>query len=336
MASLIAVLLLAFPAYAAPDESSSGNISENISLVADLNFRPETDGFNFSNYGPGARGLTPEEIRRMFGDGVCINSADGKCNLGPIGTYWMEFINSLMDGGHCMGMATLSLLFFEGFSDPSQFGARSTHDLILDGNEPLQREIAYWFAMQAVDPARSSKIEAPPNDILDILGNSMADGDRSLKYTMSISRPDGSGGHAVMPFSIVSFGNGTYWIMVYDNNIPDLPIPVAVDTRTNTWTSPIYEGFGGDAINQSLNLYPIGSQLSTQDCPFCMDSNITYCNIWTIGPARLLIEDAKGRRLGFVDGKLINEIPGADAWYPLAGQVSESPRQFFRGKRILC
>ena len=175
--------------------------------------------------------------------------------------------------------------------------------------------------MQGVDPASSSKVELSPNEILYLLAMSMADEDRTLKYTMSISKPDGTGGHAIMPFSVVSLGNETYWILVYDNNIPDQPVPVVINTSSNTWTYPIYDGYGGDATNLSLALYPIGAQLSAQDCPFCQDSNLTYCQIWTMGPARLLIEDIKGRRLGIVDGKLINEIPGADAWYPMTGRV---------------
>ena len=130
--ALLLVMLAAFvlPLAIAADENSPGTQgSNNIRMVADLGFRPEKDGFNFTNYGQGAQGLTPDEMRRLFGDGACISSANGRCSLGPAGTYWMEFINSLMDGGHCMGLATLSLLFFEGFEDPSAFGAGSTHNL---------------------------------------------------------------------------------------------------------------------------------------------------------------------------------------------------------------
>ena len=81
-------------------------------MIADLGFRPAVNGFSFENYSDETQvqNLTAVEVRRLFGDQVCATLADGRCVLTPPGQQWMEQINGDMTGGHCEGMAVLSLL----------------------------------------------------------------------------------------------------------------------------------------------------------------------------------------------------------------------------------
>lgn len=66
--------------------------------MSDLGFRPQSNGFNFSNYGgeEPVTNLTPVEIRRMFGDKVCARLEGEECTLTPPAQQWMEQANTDM------------------------------------------------------------------------------------------------------------------------------------------------------------------------------------------------------------------------------------------------
>jgi hypothetical protein len=299
-------------------------------LVADLGFRPEVDGFSFTNYGGEKRyqELTPDDLKHMVGDQACISQPKGHCILTPTWTYWLEMMNEISDGGHCQGMAVLSLLFFENLINVSDFGAEKTHDLIIAGNGGLQKEIAYWFAHQLLEPALSSVIKGKPSRILDLLIESFQDENATKKYTLAIFKRDGSDGHAVTPFAIRDVGSGRYQILVYDNNYPDQVRVIEVDRKGEKWT---YQGatnsnepaslYEGDADSGTLQLSPIYAQLVLQNCTFC---NQEVCQIWVEGEASILIVDEKQRMLGFMDGRQINEIPGAQVIYPLTEDENDT------------
>lgn len=297
--------------------------------VADLGFRPEKDGFNFENYGSeaDAKNLTVEEIQRMFGDQVCSSIQDGKCVLSPTGQQWMDATNNDMAGGHCEGFAALSLLMYANKVDEKQFGGNITHDLTLS-SEKLQREIAYWWATQAVSPTLDGLIKGTPNDILQELMTLKPGGET---YTIGIYKRDGSGGHAITPFAVEDNGDGTYSVLVYDNNYPNDTRKLMIDSNNNTWSyeaainpnveSEVYEG---DAETQSLDLTPTSIRMGVQYCPFCASSDETarginglaasapkYNQVYLDGEGHLLIEDEKGNQLGYLEGKMVNKIPGA-------------------------
>jgi hypothetical protein len=103
----------------------------NISSL-DIGFRPEVNGFSFENYDDemGPVDLTNIEMQRLFGRSVC--AGDDVCTLIPNARRWMEEINKEMAGGHCEGMAVLSLLFYFGLADPERFGGATTHDLKIE------------------------------------------------------------------------------------------------------------------------------------------------------------------------------------------------------------
>ena len=81
--------------------------------IADLGFRPVLNGFRFENYGDekeGIQSLTFREMEDLFGDVVCSTQNKAKCILTPPANRWMKEMYEDMDGGHCEGMAALSLL----------------------------------------------------------------------------------------------------------------------------------------------------------------------------------------------------------------------------------
>jgi hypothetical protein len=316
---------------------AEGSVDTSGTYVADLGFRPDANGFGFPNYGgQGETNLTPNDLKRLFGDRVCATIEGDQCVLTPPGNQWLEQINGAMNGGHCEGMAVLSNLFYTGKLNAADFGADTVPALQIAGNEPLQREIAYWWATQATQPARAGIVAQTPSGVVNTLLTSFAAGrEGSDQYAVGIYKRDRTGGHAITPYAVEERGNGIYWIMVYDNNYPGAARAIEVDTNADTWrysgsTNPAEpaDEYEGDAETKTLELAPIGPRLSSQDCPFCdapatshagglhlapgsQNATQEYNEIWLEGDADLLITDNDGHSVGFKNGAFINEIPGA-------------------------
>jgi hypothetical protein len=242
-------------------------------------FDPTVDGFSFENYGNdiAASNLTSAEMQRMFGDSVCANLANGECTLTPPAEKWMTQINDYMDGGHCEGMAVLSALMYYNQVKPADFGASETHDLAIEGNDPLQREIAYWWTTQSTWPAAAVRVNESPSVVVQTLQEYFQKGKQADEWwAMGFYRRDGSAGHAVTPIGVEDKGDGLYNIQLYDNNFPNEVRIMEVDTNNETWQyegspNPEVESFlyDGDAGLQNLEIVAISPRLETQQCDFC-------------------------------------------------------------------
>ena len=327
---LLLFLLTAAPVHAAgpvnSDEPSSGR------YVADLGFRADADGFAFRNYGKSQNtDLTADDVRRLFGDQVCANTAKGKCALTPAAKEWMVEVNKAMEGGHCDGLASLSLLMYLDRVKASSFGADKTHSLALAGNEKLQREIAYYWATQTTVPTITSIIgDKTPNQIVDLLVDSFKPGKgASDAYVLSIRKRQAPfAGHAIVPYAVEDRGNGIAWIMVYDNNWPNAARHVEVDRNANTWqyfastnpnqASSLYEG---DARTFNIRLKPTAPRLLQQACPFCAGSTHNLNELWLDGSGHLILTDGQGNRTGIVGGQLLEEIPGVVYSFAESGEA---------------
>ena len=296
-------------------------------IVYNLGFNPAENGFSFPNYGDDipATNLTANELRRMFGDQVCSRLDGDDCTLTPPAEQWMEQINGSMAGGHCEGMAVLSMMMYTGQVSPSDFGGSVASDLDIN-DETLQREIAYWWTTQTVAPTSDSVVRGTPMEILETVEQMDASGET---YTIGIYN-DRSEGHAITPFGVEDKGDGLYAILVYDNNYPGEVRELFVDSRDNSWTyetsiNPEVQSdvWSGNADTQTLDLTPTSARLGPQDCPFCDGSGVAiaggkllapsvqFNEIFLDGEGHILITDDSGNRLGYVDGKIINEIPNA-------------------------
>jgi hypothetical protein len=295
-------------------------------VVFDFGFNPADNGFSFENYGDDipATNLTADGLRRMFGDEVCADINGDECILTPPAEQWMEQINGDMAGGHCEGMAVLSLMMYTGQVSPTDFGGELASELDIN-DEALQREIAYWWATQAVDPTASSVIRGTPMEILETIEQMDVNGET---YTIGIYNDHGEG-HAITPFGVEDKGDGLYAILAYDNNYPGEVRELFVDSRDNSWTyetsiNPQVESdvWSGNADTGTLDLTPTSARLEIQACPFCEGgySSIggklaapaqALNQVFLDGEGHILITDDSGNRLGYVDGKIINEIEGA-------------------------
>lgn len=294
-------------------------------VIYDFGFTPEENGFSFENYGDelSVTNLTEDELRRMFGDEVCAQIDGGQCILTPPARQWMEQINEDMAGGHCEGMAVLSLMMYTGQVSPSDFGGNTASELDVN-DETLQREIAYWWATQATDPTASSVIRGTPMEILETVRQMDVNGET---YTIGIYNDKGEG-HAITPFGVEDKGDGLYAILVYDNNYPGETRELFIDSRDGSWTyetsiNPQVETdvWSGNADTATLDLTPTSARVETQFCPFC-EGGFTSANklaaadqlvnqFFLDGDGHILITDENGNRLGSVNGEIVNEIPGA-------------------------
>jgi hypothetical protein len=316
---------------ALPSEVQTSLLAPGVQFT--LGFSPDADAFSFENYAntPEITNLTSIEIRRMFGDSVCARftpEEEPGCILIPPANRFMQEMNALMDNGHCEGLAVLSLFFHSGLLDPITFGAPITAELVLEGNQSLQREIAYWFATQVTSPAADHIIRTTPNKTLAILAAAF-DQETHETYTLGIYRQDMTNGHAVTPYAIDWQEEDIFWLWVYDNNDPDSKRHIEFDLSLNAWTytDPMNPGktgeiYSGDASTLNMDLTPGSTRTGLQVCTFC-DSydpdqkpiksddagSLPKNQIWVEGSSLALIENEVGQRFGFEEGRFINEIP---------------------------
>jgi hypothetical protein len=321
---------------------------------AGAGFKPADNGFSYANYGD--TGVTPAgeqfpvinltsvEVRRLLGDGVCAAPAqsDGTCALIPPAEQFMKQINASMQGGHCEGFAVLSQLIYAGVVDPTKFGGARAADLQIKDNQPLQRELAYWFATQfAIQGAQQT---LAPADAIKFLQAEYAKDPKNL-FRVGIFKADKTGGHAITAYDVKDQGNGVFWIMVYDNNYPGQERHMVVDVNANTWE---YEAsinpsvqpdvYKGDAGNPMM-FAPNQARLQQFKCDFCnataasragggvlASAAPSYNQIWTQGYVNVDLNDDKGRRIGYDEkGNFVNEIPEARFEPVMAGPLSEVP-----------
>ncbi len=303
--------------------------------AADLGFRAKPNGFSFPNYSgdyPNTPAtLTLDAVRKMFGDAaVCASVSGDTCTPKQDAALWMDQQNKGINGGSCEGFAVASLRMFKGQIKPADFdpNAAVAFDLKLEGNAKLRSQIAADWALQNIEPVSSFGAQTrtkTPAQILELLIAALANpaGDQ---YTLGIWH--GKEGHAVVPYSAEDKGNGLFWLHVYDNNYPGDDKYVEIDRNANTWKyalaavnpaadpSPWGGGVGGDPMDLT--------SLSVRDgnlvCPWCGSAGgglLLQPNggqsrqVWLDGKADALITDAVGHKLGYENGKFVNDIPGA-------------------------
>ncbi len=306
-----------------------------IGTVADTGFRPTQNGLPFQNYGQAlSDGATPlnmtaSDMQEMFGQSVCADAQSRKCDLIPEAQAWLDETNAAMAGGHCYGFSVLAELLWLQRVQPSTFGAPGTTALQIANNASLQRQIAYDWALQTLDSVQSKRLTGTPNQVLDDL-ISVLKPNPTQTYTLTFWKSDFTGGHAVTPYAVENKGRGMFDVLIYDNNWPGQTRSIAFDSNTDSWTynaaiNPDEPDsmYRGDAKTKTISLSPTSPGLGTQQCPFCgtvptksttggpANSEEIYLDASDTNHANLVIVDDAGHRIGYINGKFVNEIPGA-------------------------
>jgi hypothetical protein len=123
----------------------------------------------------------------MCGEGVACTNGELPCELNPVANAWMKSTNVTLDQGRSEGFSILSLMFFSGQLDPSDFGGPTVADLRLTGNAKLQQELAYWAATQAVPSATANDVRHQAKDVVRFLAEVLSP-DTQNHYRLAMSR----------------------------------------------------------------------------------------------------------------------------------------------------
>jgi hypothetical protein len=319
IAALTVVFALALPAAASAQDGT---------ITADSGFRPNPNGFSFENYTKEYPNLSAAEMRKLFGDGVCVGSNANPCTLTPEAQAWMDKENKGMDGGHCNGFSIAALLLRQSNPAPSAFGGDTTFGLAIPGNVALARFIAYGFVFQTLDSVKSKKVNESPQAVIDRLREAFQAG-ATETYTLGFYKPGFKDGHAVTPYALRDDGNGVVSILLYDNNYPNTERALKVDTKTQKWeynsaTNPNEKPdlYTGGASDNRLEVEPTSPGLGVQPCPFCSSgggggrvqvSDQPKSDAGLRDQETMTVSDARGREAGVTpEGKLTEKLPGSE------------------------
>jgi hypothetical protein len=302
-------------------------------IVASLPFVLTRDGFSFQNYGFIAGDeLDQHALRELFGDQVCAGTPSDSCTLTPVAQEWAESVEAQMAGGHCYGFSMTALRFFEHNLSAQAFGAGSTYSLAY--TPQLESELAVGWATQLLPPAQKATHLYTPAQMIKFLTGALEHPSQGL-YTLTIwdapyaTRSDG---HAITPIAIKSLGGGKYDLLIYDNNYPGITRAISVDTVANTWSyqvapTPAAKSgtWSGSGSSNEMELTPVSTVTRRQPCPFCGGSVSGYDMVSLGGDpdvhGHLLITASGGRRLGYVNGKPVDQIPGSRIVFPQLNQI---------------
>jgi len=335
---------------------SSSSPPPPVGTLADAGFRPGSNGFAFQNYGNAlASGATPTnltaaDLQAMFGNAVCADAGSGRCDLIPEAQAWLASTNQAMGGGHCYGFSVLAQLIWEGKVKVSALGASSISGLSIDNNQTLQRQIAYEWALQLVSTIQASEINGSPNQILAKLRKSLKPHPAET-YTIAIFKPDFTAGHAVTPYAVKNEGGGKWNVLIYDNNWPGATRAISFDTKADTWSysaainpSEPDALYTGNAKTETISLFPTSPGVGKQPCPFCGKEPKTVPASGSVvagkteeialtggdtAHANLLITDQHGHHLGYLNGKLVDQIHGAREDHVISADWSDNIEPVF-------
>lgn len=297
------------------------------SVLASDGFNPTTDGFSFENYGfiAGPQ-LDQHDLREMFGDGVCAGPPSDTCTLTPAAQQFVQQVDDAMLGGHCFGFAVTAWRFFNHDLSQADFGGTTTFSL--SPSAALNSEIAYGWAMQTLASVQRATVAETPAQEIQFLTKALADPSAEL-YTIGIYNAQG-GGHAVSPIAVENLGGGQYDILIYDNNFPGVVRAISVDANADTWSyngapnpSVPPELYSGHGTTNEMQLIPLSPGLGVQPCTVC-GSGPTAQGMVQVSLAgnpimhgHLLITVSGGRKIGYEDGQLVNQVKGARVYRPL-------------------
>jgi hypothetical protein len=316
--------------------SRDDTVTPGGSVVASSGFNPARDGFAFQNYGfIAGQELTPTVLQQMFGTSVCAHGTGGSCQLYPAVQQWVAAVSQAAFGGHCYGFSMLALRFFTHNLSPSSYGASTTYGLQF--TPAIESEIAANFAEQGTAAAIAAARPEEPSQVIQALTAALKSRSGPY-YTLALfSGPAGTQGregHAITPLGISNLGNGRYQILVYDNNYPGVTRGLDVDVNAQTWsyaaeTNP-QSGqavtWSGQGTSNELTLIPVSAVEHQQNFSAATRAAEGVDTVALGGDpdrhANLLITTGDGRKLGFVGGRLVNQIKGAQVIYPIVNQVA--------------
>ncbi len=290
-------------------------------VVYDLGFRANPDGFKFKNLK--TKG-TWEMFEQFFGREATTLSNGEKRYVAE--QYFKEKYKKPQ--GSCYGFSVSSLINFEKLDQPNTGSfAIPYYDILYsqDLNDNIQDAIAYYQRFQSsLEPmlyamAQSNESGNSPNFYYEEIKENI--NNRQPVVLLIAEEPEWwgiwqkGGRHAVVPYRYEELSENEAYVYVYDSNHPgDNDRKIIFDLKNDEWSyefkkflwlfPKIWEG---DSSYQSIIIIPLSMNLHKGVAPWTQ--NVTVIN--SEGPASLLFIDKDSRRIGFVDGEFVDEIPEA-------------------------
>jgi hypothetical protein len=264
-------------------------------ILAALKFDPAVNGFSFENYGnedhDWRRDLTAADLIKMFGaENVCHSGSTPKdCKLTAAAREWLDAELKAMDGGHCEGMAVVSLRFltgrpFNGRKLPADYqkGAETPHEI---ERGRLHNLIAHFHVLQSLEEVSEYEANSdrrPSAIVANLIQSFKKQADPGTLGFFQVKRGEFINGHAVTPFAVEAVGEDQYRIHIYDNNYPNETKYMDVDAKRERWryrtsTKPgeSVNDYFGDTKTKNLSLTPLSARVPKTgrhfNCPFAVD-----------------------------------------------------------------
>ena len=316
-------------------------------LLANLQFYPKVHGFKFSNYGGSSPSdLTDDDLIKIFtAEKACTNAADvkktnAKCIVKDTLNTWRTTQLGTLNGGHCYGMASLSLDIFNQQTSKGAFDFKAYNEpnaCVANDLEQknLHKKISFYAALQntcpVTLPTKDTKQNIPLD--LDVLVKNLNDKKASDRYAFTITKSNGEGGHMVVPYAVEENTETTGFdrrIYVYENNRPDkinryfLFNSTSGDWKykTSTNTTEAESTYSGGKTNNNVRMSSLNwittlpKQLPGDTCTFTTtvtNASASNFHVRLDGEGQILITRSDGKRIGYDPSakQLLNEIDGA-------------------------
>lgn len=255
-------------------------VSNAVRTAVSSGLVPSSHGFPFANFGAAntPEVMNGEDLRAMFGDGVCTNGKTAPCSPTSEAAAWAQMVNQSRQAGHCEGMVVQAMNRFT--TDATPLTSTLTNDA--DTTHGIIRAFATQFFPKVRDES-NSWAKKSLNDIIAALQDSFTT--QNLTYTMGLYSD--MGGHAVLPVSIEYPTESTAKVHLYDTNWPGADRYVLFDLDAQTWEfsfsgqdpandPAVWKGGKGD-----IDLASMESRLTT-DAPFNTGANGVLGNFLVI------------------------------------------------------
>ncbi|HSG16642.1 MAG TPA: hypothetical protein VLE70_10020 [Anaerolineae bacterium] len=295
------------------DEATSTSVPEGEPSVEQRlsyfgpEFRPESDGFQFRNFGR-KRGSTVlvEHLNELLGDDVCSRfDEDGTCVPTATAQMLLTMINEFREEGHCVGFNVVSYRLFTGDLAPADFSPDAGSTFDIEENKLILTRIALESAQQLLPEVNEALVAGTPSQVLEELR------DQDEPVDLIMQSQEGAR-HSVMAFGLAERSDGLIGILVYDSNYPGETNQVLLDTAADTWRYAMADGdpetdnmaWQGDAASDSLGFIPLSAY--TNPTTSLLDQTI----IGLDGDTDILISTDEGQ-IGRWDGQEISSVPGA-------------------------
>jgi len=247
-----------------------------------------------------------------------------------------KYLNKMMkagSGGHCYGMSATSALYFQ---DPDRKPLEKPVSEMSqkEASPNINAYVRTWYlpiyaALQtdAWSPKLNFGVSATHQALKSSLGN-----DRKPLIIEFYGKKNGNAtGHAVLGYKLIEVEGDDPTVYLYDPNFPASsvqpphPMPqIYLILKNKNWGNPTYMGYEWAVPNQ-ISAAPAHSEINLEDTNVLVPGlkksiselagvlhSLKKALIVVRCPADALFTDSQRRSTGIENGRMINEIPGAE------------------------